>query len=526
GTYLRVGLNNEQSWRTFKLRQDFAAAAKIQTQDDISVSIVVPSQRLQNLNPNHQAPSFKFVENCERRLFQRPDDAVHRGLDKQTEADLSRSDNFISNFEPLSAAQVQEIVQYVVDLDKFTPPMQKLLRETAESGTGYVVCSSAPRLVDGKPSKNPRYLQLRPDLSSPMDRYVAEMGTRLFRAVPGEQPLPMPVNAILFGRRNNPPEPSANIRGLAVYNPLHFQELPELFMDFVSSLTGKSPSTTGAGTEGALTKGPFNAVSPIVDMNNALVSYLLTDLVGFSTAAGHIGPNFRVDHDISYLIPEIWCRISPEERSPQFLLQNELFEPVPDFEFQGELIPASRLGYRMTERFVRWFFGRVFDNPAKVFDEAILRPETQDAAAFADGVKNICEAHARVARLYFEDGSIEQACPPLRALLEIMAFGHSEGRDVRHPEVRAMFTREALLSSDWYHARLVAKQQHDVALCERHLKYLQAFQADSIHAGAVERLDIAGRIAAVETELAEANSPQHLAGLHGMLGLDPSMLGC
>ena len=41
-----------------------------------------------------------------------------------------------------------------------------------------------------------------------------------------------------------------SIRGLAVYNPIHYQELPELFMDFICSLTGKSPSTTGAGSEG------------------------------------------------------------------------------------------------------------------------------------------------------------------------------------------------------------------------------------------------------------------------------------
>ena len=47
---------------------------------------------------------------------------------------------------------------------------------------------------------------------------------------------------------------------LAVYNPIHYQELPELFMDFICSLTGKSPSTTGFGSEGALTKGPFNAL--------------------------------------------------------------------------------------------------------------------------------------------------------------------------------------------------------------------------------------------------------------------------
>ena len=64
-----------------------------------------------------------------------------------------------------------------------------------------------------------------------------------------------PVNAVLAGRRNNPPDPEIGLPPLAVYNPIHYQELPELFMEFISSLTGKSPSTTGFGSEGALTKG-------------------------------------------------------------------------------------------------------------------------------------------------------------------------------------------------------------------------------------------------------------------------------
>ena len=84
------------------------------------------------------------------------------------------------------------------------------------------------------------------------------------------------MNAVLAGRRNNPADPKVGLPPLAVYNPVHYQELPELFMDFICSLTGKSPSTTGAGSEGALTKGPFNALPPIIDLNNALVSMLLT----------------------------------------------------------------------------------------------------------------------------------------------------------------------------------------------------------------------------------------------------------
>src|SRR6185369_2134204 len=126
-----------------------------------------------------------------------------------------------------------------------------------------------------------------------------------------------PVQAVLPGRRNNPPEGA--IRSLAVYNPVHYMELPELFMEFICSMTGKSPSTTGAGSEGALTKGPFNALPPIIDLNNALVSHLLTGYATFVTAAGYVGPRARVDHDISLLVPEIWCRMSPEERDPKFL---------------------------------------------------------------------------------------------------------------------------------------------------------------------------------------------------------------
>ena len=35
GTYLRVALQGRAAWRTFKVRQDFAVAEKIQTEDDI-----------------------------------------------------------------------------------------------------------------------------------------------------------------------------------------------------------------------------------------------------------------------------------------------------------------------------------------------------------------------------------------------------------------------------------------------------------------------------------------------------------
>jgi hypothetical protein len=180
-------------------------------------------------------------------------------------------------------------------------------------------------------------------------------------------------------------------------------------MDYVCSLTGTSPSTTGAGSEGALTKGPFNALAATADLNNALVSMLLTGYAGFSSAAGFIGPRYRVDHDISLLVPEIWCRLFPHERDPKRLIEAGQLEKLEDYELAGRKVLASRLGYRITAKFVHNFFGRVFDNPTTVFTEEILKPEIQDPAVFADGVDNIVEAQQRVAESYFADDTIEDA---------------------------------------------------------------------------------------------------------------------
>lgn len=522
GTYLRVGLLHNHGWRTYKLRQDFFPAAKIQTEDDISASVVVPPSMLPSVT-TASVNSFKLVTNTETRLFQRPDDAIIPGFDKQTEHDLAQPNNFISNFQPLPADEVKHIVDKVTEFDAYTPPMRQLLADAAKDGKGLVVSSAHPRIVDGKPTKNPRYLQDRPDLVNPLLTYLSEMGTRFWRSIPADHPLPRPVDAVLVGRRNNPPDKEAGIRPLAVYNPIHYQDLPELFMDFVCSLTGKSPSTTGAGSEGALTKAPFNAVSPVVDLNAALVSYILTGLGGFSTAAGYVGPDIRVDHDISLLVPEIWCRLKPQERDPKFMIERGLLERINDFDYDGRTIPASRLGYRITYLFVRSFFGRLFDNPAKVFDDAMLRPETQGMDSYVDGILNIVEAQERVAKTYFEDGSVEHAIPPLKAVLHIMAHGRFEGKDAHHPDIRRLFTREHLLESDWYRARLAAKQASDVAMWKRHVAYLESFVNQQTSTEVVKRLELPSRLEKAKAELKRVSDSTYLHRLTGTLGLDPTV---
>ncbi len=535
GTYLRVGFIGDHGWRTFKVRQDFAAAAKVQNEDDISASVVVPSRFLQNFavapargdgppRPQPVPTAMKFVANCEYRLFQRPDEAIHRGFDKQAEADLARSGaNFVSNFEPLTRTDVEGILRKVVDFDAFSRPMKRLLESAAGMNGGYIVCSDFPRLVDGVPTKNPRYLQDRPDIAKPIDRYVAEMGTRFWRKIPAHKPVHLPVNAVLSGRRNNPPEKARGIRSLAVYNPIHYQELPELFMDYICSLTGKSPSTTGAGSEGALTKGPFNAVLPSADINAALVSMILTELAGYSSAAGHVGPNSRFDHDISLLVPEVWCRMSPEERDPEYLIRERMLEPVQDFTHKGEQIPASRLGYRITDRFTRRYVGRIFDNPDKIFDKSILQPETQDLDSFADGVKYIVEAQRRSAKQYFEDGSIEFVCPPLKALLTIMACGQWEGKTEHDPEVRKLFTKESLLASDWYRERLVTKQRRDLTMWERHRDYLDGYLKNRPSAEAAMLEAIGRRQKIVAAEIERIWRADYVDSLVGTLGAEPRL---
>ena len=262
---------------------------------------------------------------------------------------------------------------------------------------------------------------------------------------------------------------------MAVYNPVHYQELPELFMDFIASLTGKSPSTTGAGSEGALTKGPFNALLPVHDLNAALVSFALTDDHGFSTAAGYIGRKYKVAHDISLLIPEVWSRMFIRERDPGYLISRGYLEKVDDFEIAGVKVLASRLGYRITRRFVATFFGRVFSSADKVFTDDMLRPELQSIEDYIDGISNIVETQKRVALNYFQDGSIDYACPPLKALLHVMAHGDYEGMTASSSELRQMFDRDTIISSDWYQDRLAASHQVQRTLWERHVAYLGPF---------------------------------------------------
>ena len=383
-TYLRVGFDADGSWRTFGLRKDFHPAVKMQMEDDITASMVVPPGALENLPGMARTRSVAQVR-AELRAAAVPA-AGRRDSSRLRQADgkgFRAAGQFLFQ---LRAAHAGGGARNGRGRHRLLPVHR------ADAGTRSAKCAETgqpelfrvaprnPRLVDGKPTKNPRYLQKRPDLVH---------AARNLSGGNGRAPAPPRAAeraAAHAGQRRaaGPPQQSARTRHplARVFNPIHYMELPELFMEFICSMTGKSPSTTGAGSEGALTKGPFNALPPIIDLNNALVSLILTGHHGFVTAAGYVGPKVRVDHDVSLIVPEVWCRMTPEERDPQFLIANRYLEKCEDFEHAGKKVLASRLGYRINARFVHAFFGRVFNHPHAVFTEEMLQPGTAGPGHF------------------------------------------------------------------------------------------------------------------------------------------------
>jgi hypothetical protein len=102
-----------------------------------------------------------------------------------------------------------------------------------------------------------------------------------------------------------------------------------------------------------------------------------------------------------------------------------------------------------------------------------------------------------------------------------MATGKYSGMDVHHPDIRAMFTREHLLTSDWYQERLEIKQQRDMALWQRHVDSLQHYLEDSDYQDEAERLGISDRLEMAQHKLERVRQPEYLASLVGTLGADP-----
>ena len=103
-----------------------------------------------------------------------------------------------------------------------------------------------------------------------------------------------------------------------------------------------------------------------------------------------------------------------------------------------------------------------------------------------------------------------------------MAYGKTaDGHGLEAPEVRTQFTRESVLASEWYVARLDAKQRSD----ENRLKQAVAGLYDFIDApdnsGVVMRLGLTARRAQVQAERVRVGGADYRAGLVGTLGVQP-----
>jgi phosphoenolpyruvate carboxykinase (diphosphate) len=139
---------------------------------------------------------------------------------------------------------------------------------------------------------------------------------------------------------------------------------------------------------------------------------------------------------------------------------------------------------------------------------------------FVDGIKNIVEAQQKVALQYFEEGSVEAAIPPLKILLHIMAYGHFEGKEIDHPELRKEFQREYVLHSEWYRERLKLKQQKDADLLKKQINYLKNYIENLGNNRLAEEMNLHQRLHKAEERLKQTESEGYLHKLVGTIGAD------
>jgi len=109
--------------------------------------------------------------------------------------------------------------------------------------------------------------------------------------------------------------------------------------------------------------------------------------------------------------------------------------------------------------------------------------------------------------------------PPLRGLLEIMAEGvTAQGWGLDSPEFRVMFTREAVLASDWYAQRLDAKQAAASARADAGLAAIERFVSTAGNEEPTARLGMPARVEAARVEarrLASHEVREQLVGTEG-----------
>ena len=114
---------------------------KLQMEDDVTASVMVPANWLTHMNPEYHNSSYKFPVNCEYRFFQRPDDAIIKGYDKQAELDLSSDNLFATNYQPLEKVDVDAIKDDVLGYVNYTDPVKQHIESFLDGDHQYCVVS-------------------------------------------------------------------------------------------------------------------------------------------------------------------------------------------------------------------------------------------------------------------------------------------------------------------------------------------------------------------------------------------------
>ena len=241
GNYLRVGYDPDGSWRIYKLRPDFHPADKVQMEDDITASVVrTAASRCRTSTRRTPIRVSSWWRTASAMLFQRPDDAIHRGFDAQAEADIAEPGTFLSNFEPLTPRAGSGDRRHVA-------------RVRQVHGADEAAADGFRRRKTARSTSCPRRIREWWTASHRRIRGTCRSGrTGPIRARPisprsarGSTAAIPPANRSCS--RSAPscraPQQSAGSEGrhppLAVYNPIHYQELPELFMEFICQPDGQ-----------------------------------------------------------------------------------------------------------------------------------------------------------------------------------------------------------------------------------------------------------------------------------------------
>jgi len=87
--------------------------------------------------------------------------------------------------------------------------------------------------------------------------------------------------------------------------------------------------------------------------------------------------------------------------------------------------------------------------------------------------------------------------------------------------VRRLFTREYVLGSDWYHKRLLLKQQRDIEFRASNISYLEHVLTLKNYQETARTLELPARLDDARKQLEHIRSQAYLDELFGTIGADP-----